>query len=95
MFITLNELGQITIPEDIVKRISWKPGTNFVFDVDANGVLILRPEDTAQPIGDEQFRQVIGSVPPLPGGTDAYLEFIRGPYEDLPRIPEELPPVAE
>lgn len=88
MTITMNEKGQITIPENILKLISWKPGTNFVFDADANGVLILRPEGTAQPIGDERFRSAIGSVPPWPGGTDAYMEFIRGPYEELPPLDE-------
>jgi len=88
MTITMNEQGQITIPEDILKRISWKPGTNFVFDADANGELILRREGTAQPIGDDRFRQVIGSVPPWPGGTDTYMEFIRGPYEELPPLDE-------
>jgi len=89
MPITLNEQGQITIPEDILKRISWRAGTEFVFDADTNGVLILRAADTAQPIDDERFRQAIGMLPPWPGGTDAYMEFIRGPFEELPNPPSE------
>jgi len=61
MIVALNEQGQITIPENIRKRLSWKPGTKFVFDADENGELILGPEGTAQPISDERFRQVTGS----------------------------------
>lgn len=95
MSITLNEQGQITIPEDILKQISWKPGTNFVFDADKSGDLILRPERISKPLDEERFRQAIGTLPPWPGGTDTFMEFLRGPCEDLPPIPEELPPVAE
>jgi AbrB family looped-hinge helix DNA binding protein len=88
MTITLNEQGQISIPEDIRTRLGWKPGTKFVFDADENGELILRPERIPQSIDEERFRQVIGSVPPWPGSTDAYMEFLRGPFEELPPLPE-------
>jgi AbrB family looped-hinge helix DNA binding protein len=88
MTITLNEQGQISIPEDIRSRLGWKPGTELVLDANEKGELILRPESIREPFDEERFRKAIGSVPPWPGGTDAYMEFLRGPFEELPPLPE-------
>jgi AbrB family looped-hinge helix DNA binding protein len=84
MSITINEQGQITIPEEICKRIGWKPGTKFVFDIGSNGETVLCPERVGERFREGPLKDVISILPPWPGGTDAYMEFIRGPYEELP-----------
>jgi AbrB family looped-hinge helix DNA binding protein len=88
MTITLNEQGQISISEDIRMRLGWKPATELVLDANEKGELILRPKGIREPFDEERFRKAIGSVPPWPGGTDAYMEFLRGPFEELPPLSE-------
>jgi AbrB family looped-hinge helix DNA binding protein len=88
MTITLNEQGQITIPEDLRTKLGWEPGIKLVLAANEHGELFLRPERVRKPFDEERFLKAIGSAPPWPGGTDAYMEFLRGPYEDLPPIEE-------
>jgi AbrB family looped-hinge helix DNA binding protein len=88
MTTTLNEQGQITIPEEVRIKLRWEPGTKLVLDANEHGELFIRPERIREPFDEERFRKAIGSVPPWPGGTDAYMEFLRGPFEELPPLSE-------
>ena len=78
MTATLNEQGQITIPEDVRAMLGWEPGSNLVLDANEKGELVLRPERIARGKDPDRFERARGILPPYPGGTDAYMAFIRG-----------------
>jgi AbrB family looped-hinge helix DNA binding protein len=92
MTVTLNEQGQITIPEEIRTRLGWKPGTKFVLDADEKGQLILRPVTLAKehfgPIG--RYKDVDDLI--WRGTTDEYMAWLRdgGPSFFDARRPGEM-----
>jgi AbrB family looped-hinge helix DNA binding protein len=79
--ITINDERQITIPENLRDIAGWQPGCKLVLDADTNGDLILRPEKIATGADPNRFEKALGILPPWPGGTDAYMAFIRGEGE--------------
>jgi AbrB family looped-hinge helix DNA binding protein len=74
----VNEHGQITLPEDMRAALGWQPGSKLILDTDDKGELFLRPERIAKSLDPNRFQRAVGILPPWPGGTDAYMKFIRG-----------------
>ena len=87
MTATINEQGQITIPEQIRNSAGLKVGCKLTFVVNSSGELVLRPEE---PVTDlvksakaeaqrERLERAIGSAEiKWEGGTDAYMALLRG-----------------
>jgi len=78
MTTTLNEQGQITIPEHVRAALGWEPGSKLVLDANDQGELLLRPEKIASGLAPDRFERARGILPPYPGGTDAFMNFLRG-----------------
>jgi AbrB family looped-hinge helix DNA binding protein len=78
MITTLNEQGQIILPLHIREALGWEPGSKLVLDANEKGELVLRAERIAPATDPDRFEQARGILPPWPGGTDAYMAFIRG-----------------
>lgn len=47
--ITLTAKGQVTIPKEIRQRLGLEAGARLRVDVDANGAIVVQPEDSARP----------------------------------------------
>ena len=69
---TVSETGQITIPKRLRDRLDLRPGTVLDFE-EADGRLIGR---RLIPVDD--LDDLVGILPPIPGGTDAFIREIRG-----------------
>ncbi len=79
MTITVNEQGQITLPEHVRDVLGLVPGSRLVLDADAKGELILRPERVAKTADPARFRKALGAAEMRWNGTtDEYMAFIRG-----------------
>jgi AbrB family looped-hinge helix DNA binding protein len=70
---TVSEKGQITIPKRLRERLGLRPGTVIDFE-EANGRLVGRRLVPADHLDD-----LVGILPPPPGGTDAVIRELRGP----------------
>ena len=73
---TVSEKGQITIPKRLRDRLGLRPGTVLDFD-EADGRLVGR-----KLIPLDYLDELVGILPPIPGGTDAFIREIRGPGPD-------------
>ena len=74
---TVSEKGQITIPKRLRDRLGLRPGTVLDFE-ETDGRLVGRK---LVPIDD--LDALVGILPPIPGGTDAFIREIRGPRPDV------------
>ncbi|HLO34446.1 MAG TPA: AbrB/MazE/SpoVT family DNA-binding domain-containing protein [Candidatus Deferrimicrobium sp.] len=76
---TVSEKGQITIPKRLRDRLGLDPGTVLDFE-EADGRLVGR-----KLVPSDHLDELVGILPPIPGGTDAFIREIRGPGpEDTP-----------
>ena len=77
MTITINDQGQITIPEEIRTKLGWKPGMEFVVDANDEGDLVLCPVNPAEPLAHpiDQFKDVGDLI--WRGTTDEYMAWLR------------------
>jgi AbrB family looped-hinge helix DNA binding protein len=73
---TVSEKGQITIPKRLRDRLGLRPGTVLDFE-EADGRLVGRKLVPA-----DHLDELVGILPPIPGGTDAFIREIRGPGPD-------------
>ena len=73
---TVSEKGQITIPKRLRDRLGLRPGTVLDFE-ETEGRLIGR---RLGPVDD--LDSLVGILPRIPGGTDAFIREIRGPGPD-------------
>ena len=73
---TVGKRGQITIPKRLRDRLGLRPGTVLDFE-EMDGRLIGRK---LVPVDD--LDDLVGILPPIPGGTDAFIREIRGPGPD-------------
>jgi AbrB family looped-hinge helix DNA binding protein len=79
MTTTLNEQGQITIPEHVRAALGWEPGSKLVLDANEKGELVLRQERIATETDPDRFEKAIGTAEiKWPGTTDEYMALIRG-----------------
>lgn len=73
---TVSEKGQITIPKRLRDRLGLRPGTVLDFE-EADGRLIGSKLVTV-----DHLDALVGILPRIPGGTDAFIREIRGPGPD-------------
>lgn len=74
---TVSEKGQVTIPKQLRDRLGITPGQEL--DITAeDGILVARK------VRQRGAVDAVYGILPLPGGTDAVLDELRGPAE-LPR----------
>ncbi len=76
--------GQVTIPVDIRRRAGLLPDTDVEFIME-DGKVVLRPKTDRLEDIRRRIRGVRGTATDnLDMTTDALMEMLRGPYEDLP-----------
>ena len=78
MPITVNEQGQVTLPESVRDVLGLVPGSNLILDANEKGELILRAEKVAKNADPDRFKKARGILPAYPGGTDALMNLLRG-----------------
>lgn len=79
MTITVNEQGQIILPEYVREVLKLVPGSRLVLDADERGELVLRPERIAKDADPDRFQKALGAAEiKWPGTTDEYMAFLRG-----------------
>jgi antitoxin PrlF len=68
---TISSKGQITIPQEVRKRLGLEPGDRVEFVIE-EGRTVLRPaRSEANP-----FEKLIGLAPPFPGGDEGIKAWI-------------------
>ncbi|MGE6742770.1 AbrB/MazE/SpoVT family DNA-binding domain-containing protein [Allorhizobium pseudoryzae] len=83
----VTEKGQVTIPKDIRERLGISAGSDVDFVVADEGVMLVKVadvKDAFQTFGD--WAKSIEGTLNLDGmTTDEYMEWLRGPRDDLER----------
>jgi antitoxin PrlF len=70
----VSEKGQVTIPKQLRDRLGIEPGQELDF-TDEDGVLVARK------VRERGAVDAVYGILSLPGGTDAFVEELRGPAE--------------
>ncbi len=72
-FSTISSKGQLTVPQEIRKRLGLAPGdrVEFVVEKDCTVIRPARPQDN-----DNPFKKLIGLAPPFPGGDKGIKAWI-------------------
>ncbi|WP_219417451.1 AbrB/MazE/SpoVT family DNA-binding domain-containing protein [Pseudonocardia nigra] len=70
----VSEKGQVTIPKQVRDRLGIEPGQELDF-TDEDGRLVARKVQDRNPL------DAVYGLLDLRGGTDAYLDDLRGPVE--------------
>ena len=82
----VTEKGQVTIPKDIRDRLNIGPGSEVDFVADEKGARLIVVSG-GQSLEPKDFESWINSVTGTfdTGGmtTDEYMEWLRGPRDDL------------
>lgn len=82
----VTEKGQVTIPKDVRDRLGIVPGSQVEFVPDEKGarlVLVSSNADRNQTNFDAWIRSVSGTFDTDGMTTDEYMEWLRGPRDDL------------
>lgn len=80
--------GQVTIPKHIREHLGIKPGSEVEFVETADGAALI-PLQSEQPKDEvaRRFRETLdrmaGTIDLAGMTTDEYMEWLRGPREDL------------
>ena len=81
---TLTSKGQVTIPKHIRDSMNMQPGCKVIFAVNNEGEVVLRKSGPAEERRPDRFDRALGAAEiKWNGGTDEYMELIRG-YSDDP-----------
>jgi AbrB family looped-hinge helix DNA binding protein len=83
----VTEKGQVTIPKEIRDRLKIGPGSEVDFVVSDDGVRLVRLDDSKQDYKSfEEWADSVKGTWDLGGmTTDEYIEWLRGPRDDLDR----------
>ena len=78
---TVSERGQVTIPKPLRDRLGIRPGEVLTF-TEERGKLVARKAMPTDPV--ERVYGILAGADAMPegGGTDEYLEAVRGSSED-------------
>ncbi len=82
----VTEKGQVTIPKEIRDRLNIVPGSDVDFISTDEGALLVKlgePDDRNVRNFEEWAASVQGLLDLQGMSTDEYMEWIRGPREDL------------
>jgi antitoxin PrlF len=68
---TISSKGQITVPQEVRKRLGLRTGdrVEFVMEEGRTVIRLARPEDNP-------FKKLIGLAPPFPGGEEGIKAWI-------------------
>jgi len=82
----VTEKGQVTIPKEIRDRLNIGPGSEVDFVADEKGVMLVK-SDRQDDFKDfqEWAKSVEGTFDTMGMTTDEYMEWLRGPRDDLDR----------
>lgn len=82
----VTEKGQVTIPKDIRDRLNIGPGSEVDFVASDDGVRLVKT-GTRDDFKDfsEWAKSVEGTFDTMGMTTDEYMEWLRGPRDDLDR----------
>jgi AbrB family looped-hinge helix DNA binding protein len=83
----VTEKGQVTIPKEIRDRLNIGPGSEVDFVVSDQGAMLVKVGDSKAEIQsfEEWAKSVEGTFDTQGMTTDEYMEWLRGPREDLDR----------
>ncbi len=82
----VTEKGQVTIPKEIRDRLNIGPGSEVDFVISDDGVMLVksdRPDDFKD--FKEWAKSVEGTFDTMGMTTDEYMDWLRGPRDDLDR----------
>ncbi len=82
----VTEKGQVTIPKDIRDRLNIGPGSEVDFVADDKGarlVVVANGDDVAGKDFETWLKSRSGSFDTGGMTTDEFMEFLRGPRDDL------------
>jgi AbrB family looped-hinge helix DNA binding protein len=84
--VRVTEKGQVTIPKEIRDRLNIGPGSEVDFVADEKGARLVVVAE-GKSASDEEFatwlKSVSGTFDTLGMTTDEYMEWLRGPRDDL------------
>ncbi len=83
----VTEKGQVTIPKEIRDRLGIVPGTEVEFIAKDDAALLVKVNESDKQIRNfEEWAASVEGLLDLDGmTTDEYMEWLRGPREDLDR----------
>ncbi|EJJ24991.1 AbrB/MazE/SpoVT family DNA-binding domain-containing protein [Rhizobium sp. CF142] len=83
----VTEKGQVTIPKEIRDRLGIVPGSEVEFIAKDDAALLVKvTENQSQIRNFEEWAASVEGLLDLDGmTTDEYMEWLRGPREDLDR----------
>ncbi|MGK6312002.1 AbrB/MazE/SpoVT family DNA-binding domain-containing protein [Neorhizobium sp. DT-125] len=82
----VTEKGQVTIPKEIRDRLNIGPGSEVDFVVSDEGVMLVKTGGKAEFKNfDEWAASIEGTWDRGGMTTDEYIEWLRGPRDDLDR----------
>ncbi|MFS2154703.1 AbrB/MazE/SpoVT family DNA-binding domain-containing protein [Rhizobium sp. Rhizsp42] len=83
----VTEKGQVTIPKEIRDRLNIGPGSEVDFVISDQGAMLVKIGDSKAEIQsfEEWAKSVEGTFDTQGMTTDEYMEWLRGPREDLDR----------
>jgi AbrB family looped-hinge helix DNA binding protein len=81
---TVTSKGQVTIPKQLRDSLNILPGCKVIWEVNEAGEPVLRKSGPAEERRPDRFDRALGAAEiKWNGGTDEYMELIRG-YSDDP-----------
>lgn len=83
----VTEKGQVTIPKEIRDRLGITPGSEVDFVVADKGVMLVKNSDPKDVFVDfdDWARSVEGTFDTNGMTADEYVDWLRGPRDDLDR----------
>lgn len=82
----VTEKGQVTIPKEIRDRLGIVPGSEVDFIASGRGAMLVKIAEASDPAirdFDDWLERVQGTVDLGGMTTDEFMEFLRGPRDDV------------
>jgi len=82
----VTEKGQVTIPKEIRDRLGITPGSEVDFIASGGGAMLVKigeASDSAIRDFDDWLERVRGTIDLGGMTTDDFMEFLRGPRDDI------------
>ncbi len=82
----VTEKGQVTIPKEIRDRLGIGPGSEVDFIASGGGAMLVKIAEASDPVirdFDDWAERVRGTIDLGGMTTDEFIEFLRGPRDDV------------
>jgi AbrB family looped-hinge helix DNA binding protein len=82
----VTEKGQVTIPKEIRDRLGIGPGSEVDFIASGSGAMLVKIAEASDPAirgFDDWLERVKGTMDLGGMTTDEFMEFLRGPRDDV------------